>query len=199
MSFDVNSFTWQEVTDQGRSTGMVDAFVANGNSGPLVQGNRIGTTRLNQLDPNQDPDQPINRNYSPYDALGENPLVDDNGDPIYATLNGMEIRGGQVASEVVFDDVDIVHIVRDLIEVPNQHIYGGLRLQSDARGSLVVKFQNQDLDNPDTLARRHAGIVVGGNLVTAEDQFVDVDDRIGGSLQVVGHPDFPVILTSLDR
>ncbi len=196
-SFDVNSFTWQEVTDTGRSTGLLDAFEANGNSGPLVQGNRIGTNRLNQLDPNQDPDEPVNRNYAPYDALGENPLVDQDGNPIYASLNGMEIRGGEVATELVFDDVDIVHIVRDLIEVPNQHIYGGLRLQSDARGSLVVKFQNQDLDNPDTLARRHAGIVVGGNLVTAEDQFVDISDRVGGSLQIVGHPDFPVVLTSL--
>ena len=78
--------------------------------------------------------------------------------------------------------MDIVHIVRDTIEVPNQHIYGGMRLQSDARGSLVVKFQNQDNELADTINRRQAGIVVGGTPVTAEDQFIDIDDRIGGSL-----------------
>ncbi len=30
-----------------------------------------------------------------------------------------------VATEVVWDDVDIVHVVRDTIEIPNQYIYGG--------------------------------------------------------------------------
>ncbi len=193
MSFDVNSFTAAEEVDYGRSTGVLDALSLNGNSGPLIHGNRIGTTRLNQ----QDPSDPENLNYSCADGLGENPIFDQNGDLIVCSLNGLEVRGGTVATEVVLDDVDIVHIVRDTIEVPNQHIYGGLRLQSDARGSLVVKFQNQDNEVADTLNRRQAGIVVGGTLVTAEDEFMDIDDRIGGSLQVVGHPDFPVVLTAL--
>lgn len=39
--------------------------------------------------------------------------------------------------------------------------------------------------------------MVGGSLATASDQFRDIADRIGGSLQVIGHPDFPVILTTL--
>lgn len=209
MTFDINSFTSAEEVDQGRNTGFLDALVFNGNSGPLIQGNRIGTTRLNQLDP----DDPENRNYSCGDALGQNPIFDQDGDPIFCSLNGVEVRGGKVATEVVLDDVDIVHIVRDTIEVPNQHIYGGLRLQSDARGSLVVKFQNQeveisdipddlpdaDIDDflTDTMNIRQAGIVVGGTLITAEDEFLDIDDRIGGSLQVVGHPDYPVVLTAL--
>ena len=193
MSFDINSFTAQEELDYGRNTGFIDAIALNGNSGPLIQGNRIGTTRLNQVDPND----PENRNFACSDGQGQNPVFDQNGNLIVCTLNGIEVRGGKVATEVVLDDVGIVHIVRDTIEVPNQHIYGGLRLQSDARGSLVVKFQNQDTNIADSLNRRQAGIVVGGTLVTAENEFIDIDDRIGGSLQVVGHPDFPVVLTSL--
>ncbi len=105
------------------------------------------------------------------------------------SINGMEVRPGQVATEVVFDDVDIVHVVRGSIEIPNQHVYGGLRLESTARGSLVVKFE--------TAEGSAAGIVAGGTLATAVDQFVDIRDRIGGSLRIVGHPDFPVVLTTL--
>ncbi len=165
MSFDINSFTWQEEVDSGRNTGMADRFEFNGNSGPLIRSNRIWTSQFNDSD--------------------------------VSTLNGLEVRGGQVATEVVLDDVDIVHIVRDMIEIPNQHIYGGLRLQSDARGSLVLKFQNQDVENADAFLRQQAGIVAGGTLITAEDEFLDIDDRIGGSLQIVGHPDFPVVLTAL--
>ncbi len=117
------------------------------------------------------------------------------------SLNGMEIRGGQVATEVVWDDVDMVHIVRDMIEVPNHHVFGGLRLESDARGSLVVKFANTEAvpatQTTPAIPARVAGIVAGGSLETAADQFVDIADRIGGSLQIVGHPDFDVILTAL--
>ncbi len=104
-------------------------------------------------------------------------------------INGMQVRGGQVAVAGVWDDVDVVHVVTDSIEVPNQHIYGGLLLKSDARGSLVVKFES---DPGET-----AGIVVGGNLQSASEEFVDIADRIGGALQVIGHPDFPVVLTTL--
>lgn len=155
-TFDVNSFSFNEVTDAGRSTGRIDMVRSTGNSGPLIQGNRLA----------QDEDLP-----DTVDRFG---------------LNGIEVRGGAVSTEVVLDDVDIVHIVRDTIEIPNQHIYGGMRLESDARGSLVVKFEGAT-----------AGIVAGGNLQTSEDQFQDIADRIGGSLQVVGHPDFPVVLTAL--
>lgn len=117
-------------------------------------------------------------------------------------INGMEIRGGQVATEVVWDDVDIVHVVRDSIEIPNQHVYGGLRLASDARGSLVVKFGNTApvpaTATTPAIPARTAGIVAGGTLDTAANEFVDIADRMGGTLQVVGHADFPVVLTSLE-
>lgn len=161
LTFDVNSMTWEEKSDPGRSTGFIDAVISTGNSGPLVSGNRLENN----------------------------------------SLNGMEIRGGQVATEVVWDDVDMVHIVRGMIEVPNHHVYGGLRLESDARGSLVVKFANSSPTagsaTTPAVPATTAGLVVGGNLTTAADQFVDTRNRIGGSLQVIGHPDFPVVLTSL--
>lgn len=104
-------------------------------------------------------------------------------------INGLQVRGGQLATAGVWDDVDMVHVVTESIEIPNQHIFGGLRLQSDARGSLVVKFESQENET--------AGIVVGGSLATAADEFRDISDRIGGSLQLIGHPDFPVVLTTL--
>ena len=104
-------------------------------------------------------------------------------------LNGMVVRGGQLATFGVMDDVDIVHVVRDAIEVPNKHIFGGLRLESDARGSLVFKFESDENEN--------AGLVIGGSLLSGDDEFRDIADRIGGSLQVLGHPDFPVVLTTL--
>ncbi|MEM6978308.1 MAG: cyclic nucleotide-binding protein, partial [Planctomycetota bacterium] len=186
MSFDVNSFSWNERLDYGRSTGRIDASTVQGNSGPLISDNRIDVNGTSTGAPTD------TTNQAPRDAAGN---------LIPFALNGLEIRGGQVATEVVWDDTDIVHIVRDMIEVPNQHIYGGLRLESDARGSLVVKFQSPDADNGelenDLLRQRQAGIVVGGNLISAANQFIDIDDRIGGSLQIVGQPDFPVVLTAL--
>ncbi|WP_153557697.1 GEVED domain-containing protein [Roseimaritima sediminicola] len=114
--------------------------------------------------------------------LVRNNRLDDND------VNGMHVRGGELATRGVWDDYDIVHVVRDTIEVPNQFVYGGLQLESDARGSLVVKFQD------DT---EPAGLVIGGSLLTAEDQLRGIRDRIGGSLQLIGHPDFPVVLTTL--
>ncbi|QDV65530.1 Dockerin type I repeat protein [Crateriforma conspicua] len=103
-------------------------------------------------------------------------------------INGLQVRGGELTTAGVWDDTDIVHVVTDTIEIPNQHIFGGLRLQSDANSSLVVKFA--DGDEP-------AAIVVGGTIETGSDELVDIADRIGGSLQIVGSPDFPVVLTSL--
>lgn len=120
------------------------------------------------------------------------PLVEDNS-LTRNGINGMLIRGGELVTEGVWDDVDIVHVVEDTIEIPNKHIFGGLRLISDARGSLVVKFETQEGQentNP-------AGIVVGGSLLSAEGQFRDIADRIGGSLQLIGHPDFPVVMTAI--
>ncbi len=108
--------------------------------------------------------------------------------------NGMLVRGGVLTTEGVWDDADIVHVVRETIEIPNQHVYGGLRLESSPRQSLVVKFLDTSDANGIVSA---AGIVVGGTLTSASAQLQDIDDRIGGSLQIVGQPSKPVVLTSL--
>ncbi len=103
-------------------------------------------------------------------------------------MNGLQVRGGELTTAGIWDDTDVVHVITDTIEIPNQHIYGGLRLQSSANASLVVKFL--DGDDP-------AAIVAGGTIATSTDEIVDIPDRIGGAVQIVGAPDFPVVMTSL--
>ncbi len=95
------------------------------------------------------------------------------------SINGMVVRGGIVTTEGVWDDTDIVHVVLDEIVVSDFNHYGGLRLTSTPGQSLVVKSSGQN-----------AGI-------TARGVALDNANRIGGSLQVVGLPNYPVIMTSL--
>lgn len=94
-------------------------------------------------------------------------------------INGLVVRGGDLTTEGVWDDTDIVHVVLDEIRVPNFSTYGGLRLQSSSQQSLVVKL---------------SGNTAG---VTATGAQLDNADRIGGSVRLVGQPGFPVIMTSL--
>ena len=113
-------------------------------------------------------------------AFGDNqgPLVRDNlvgGN----SINGMEVRGGTLTTESVWDDTDIVHVLRDGIFIPNFHTFGGLRLESSTSESLVVKLLGED-----------AGFTTTGSRL-------EIADHIGGRLQVVGQPDHPVVLTSL--
>jgi len=112
-------------------------------------------------------------------ADNQGPLIRDNqigGNEI----NGMIVRGGVLTTQGVWDDTDVVHVVFDEIIVPDFHTYGGLRLESGAAESLVVKFLGQN-----------AGL-------TASGRPLDIKDRIGGSLQIVGRAGFPVVLTSLN-
>jgi len=94
-------------------------------------------------------------------------------------INGLRVRGEELTTESVWDDVDIVHVLFDEITIPNFHTFGGLRLKSAPDASLVVKLEGDD-----------AGVTANGN-------GLDIDDRIGGTLQVIGQPLFPVVLTSL--
>lgn len=105
-------------------------------------------------------------------ALVRNNRLSGNG------INAMQVRGETLTTEVVFDDVDIVHAVFNEIFIPDHHHFGGLRLESSSTQSLVVKFQGPN-----------AGI-------TANGYPLDIDDRIGGSVQIIGQPGQPVILTS---
>jgi hypothetical protein len=94
-------------------------------------------------------------------------------------IAGVMIRAEEIVVESVWDDTDIVHVVTDEIIVNNFHTATGLRLESDSDASLVVKLDGNN-----------AGF-------TASGEGADIDDRIGGTVQVVGQPGFPVILTSL--
>ncbi len=95
-------------------------------------------------------------------------------------FNAMTVRGGQLSTESIWDDTDIVHILRAEIIVDQHHTFSGLRLQSNPGESLVIKLQG---DN--------AGF-------SADGVRLDIDDRIGGTVQVVGRPGFPVVMTSVN-
>ena len=94
-------------------------------------------------------------------------------------VSGVVVRGEQVMVNSVWDDTDIVHVLTSEITVDNFHTATGLRLQSQYNASLVVK-----LDGP------NAGF-------TATGTPGEIDDRIGGTVQIVGQPGYPVVLTSL--
>ncbi len=102
-------------------------------------------------------------------------------------LNGLEIRGDTLTTASVWDDTDIVHVLFDGVFIDNVQHEGGLRLQSAANESLVVKFSGY---GSNFNANMGAGITAAGQLTTGPN-------RIGGALHVLGQPGFPVIMTSL--
>ncbi len=119
-------------------------------------------------------------------AIDREPLYDDNVGPLVrgnrlsgVGLGGMQVRGEEITVQSVWDDADIVHVLQSEIIVQNFHTATGIRLQSQPNASLIVK-----LDGPD------AGF-------TAAGYGLDINDRIGGTVQVVGQPGYPVVLTSL--
>ena len=94
-------------------------------------------------------------------------------------INGMVVRGGTLTTESVWDDTDMVHVLLDGVYVPNIHTFGGLRLKSSQTESLVIKFDGDS-----------AGFSTTGSAI-------GIPDHIGGSMQVLGQPGRPVVLTSL--
>ena len=100
-------------------------------------------------------------------------LLDNNA------IEGLMVRPAVLTTETVWDDTDIAHVLLGEIILLNHHTLSGLQLQSGDRESLVVK-----LGDPT------AGF-------TANGQPLDIDDRIGGSIYVLGKPGYPVIFTSL--
>lgn len=107
--------------------------------------------------------------------------LEDNG------LNAMEIRGGYLTTGSTWDDTDIVHAVFQPIFTGNIQHSGGLRLLSSPTESLVVKFDGYGSNFHKNLG---AGLTARGELTSA-------NDRVGGTMQIIGQPNFPVILTSL--
>ena len=110
----------------------------------------------------------------------QGPLIDGNR-LSRNSINGMVVRGQTLTTQSVWDDTGIVHVVQNDIVSDNFHTYGGLRLKSGPAQSLVVKFGG---------SASLAGI-------TATGTPLDYSNRIGGSVQIVGQPNFPVVLTSL--
>lgn len=92
---------------------------------------------------------------------------------------GVVIRGEEIVVNSIWDDTDIVHVLQDEIIVNNLHTATSLKLLSQPDASLVVKL---------------AGPAAG---FTASGELLDIDDRVGGTVQVIGQPGFPVVLTSL--
>lgn len=125
-------------------------------------------------------------NRNPNYLVNRGPLVRGNRF-VNNGLNGLQIRGDTLTTASVWDDTDIVHVVYDEIYTENVHHEAGLRLQSSATESLVVKFDGYGSNFNRNLG---AGLTANGQLTSATD-------RVGGSLHLVGQPGFPVILTSL--
>jgi len=96
-----------------------------------------------------------------------------------AAIAGVEVRGEEITVESVWDDTDIVHVLQNEIIVNNFQTATGIRLQSRPDASLVVKMFGPS-----------AGFTAAGFPL-------DITDRIGGTVQVVGQPGYPVIVTSL--
>jgi len=107
-------------------------------------------------------------------------------------INGMRVRAGTLTTEGVWDDTDIVHVVQEeTIHVSDFHTYGGLRLESDPYESLVVKLGSRK----DLLLNSSIDIVDAG--ITVNGRPLDITDRVGGMLHIIGQPGSPVVLTSL--
>jgi hypothetical protein len=106
------------------------------------------------------------------------PLVRDNR-LLNNGVNGMVVRGNILTTASVWDDTSIAHVLFNEVIIPDYHSSGGLRLESSPGQSLVVKLWGPT-----------AGF-------TAAGRPIDIDDRIGGILLVLGQPGAPVVLTSL--
>jgi hypothetical protein len=171
----------------GRGTNEPGAIFVRG-AQPVLLGNRISRNEgaainidVNSLTPDyvNDPgrmtgDLGVSDDYlENQGALVRNNRISSNG------INGMVVRGQTLTTQSVWDDTDIVHVVQDTITSDNIHVYGGLRLKSAANESLVVKFGG-------------SGSVAGLN---ATGTPLDYSSRIGGSIQIIGQPNFPVVMT----
>ncbi|HQU42262.1 MAG TPA: hypothetical protein PK867_05595, partial [Pirellulales bacterium] len=94
-------------------------------------------------------------------------------------INGMVVRGGTLDTASVWDDTDIAYVVDGQIQSGNVDTVGGLTLKSDVSSSLVVKFNGSK-----------SGL-------TATGTPLDITNRIGGSVHIIGTPQHNVVLTGL--
>ncbi len=101
-------------------------------------------------------------------------------------MNGLEVRGDELMTASVWDDTDIVHVLFNSITVSNFVHEGGLRLQSSPTESLVVKLIGYGTNFN----------YLGGTGITATGTRTNANDRVGGTVEIIGQPGFPVIMTS---
>jgi hypothetical protein len=109
-----------------------------------------------------------------YGPLVEDLFLSNNG------TNAMVVRGGLLTTQSVWDDTGIVHVLRNEVGVGYHHTYSGLRLQSNVEESLVIKLEGPT-----------AGF-------TAYGIPLEIDDRVGGTIDVIGTPQHPVVFTSIN-
>lgn len=141
------------------------------NAQPIADYGRATFAKSNRQDPIDI--QEVGRgNHGPLVRLNQ---LDNN------EFNSLQIRGATLTTEGVWDDVDIVHVLRnETVYVPDFHTFGGLRLESSAAESLVVKLEG------------------GNGGITAVGRPLDIEDRIGGAVHILGQPGHPVVLTSIN-
>lgn len=197
ISINADAFTDELVTDPGRATGLIDRAAQHlDNRGPLIRGNQLADNG-NQRDGNGNL-EPNNNGNLLRDNRGTNGLeirtaaiwnAGTPADPRDDTLRNVGLTLSQAG---VFDDTDIVHILYDEIRVSNLHVTGGLRLQSSPNESLVIKMSGPGAVND--VYNRNPTIGAG---FTATGVPSAMEDRIGGTLYVLGQPGFPVVLTSI--
>ncbi|MCU0963288.1 MAG: peptidase, partial [Pirellulaceae bacterium] len=188
ININVDTFTHDLLSDPGRTSGSIDQTgLYRDNRGPLVRGNRIA-------------------NNGPVGSGGQ---VGTNGMEIRTA--GVRVAPGQPAhgemvrrgitlsTQSVWDDTDIVHILYDELRIPNFNTFGGLRLQSSPDESLVVKLWSPPVSGGvgNAINDQYNAYPTMGAGFTATGRPMEIEDRIGGVLHVVGQPGFPVILTSL--
>ncbi|MFN5951480.1 MAG: PPC domain-containing protein, partial [Pirellulaceae bacterium] len=102
-------------------------------------------------------------------------------------LNGLEIRGERLNTAGAWDDTDLVHVLFDSVIVDNLHHVGGLKLFSSPTESRVVNLAVSGSNFYNN----------AGTGLTARGTRTNISDRVGGTLEIIGQPGFPVVLTSL--
>ncbi|MBX3420875.1 MAG: tandem-95 repeat protein [Pirellulaceae bacterium] len=152
-----------------------NTFRNNSTAGTAVISiNSNALNAVNVVDPGR---QTGNSLRSPLATSNQGPLVRGNALSNNG-VNGMRVRGQILTTESIWDDTDIVHVVQGEVKVPDFHTYGGLTLRSRVDEGLIVKMES-------------------GAGFTAMGRPLDITDRIGGAIRILGTPGFPVIITSL--
>ena len=167
ITIDVNSMDSELRGDTGRQTGSTDRNLT-------LDANRGPLFRGNRLFNNS-----INGLEIRADAA--------TNDRTEGVLSVRDLPRNLLNTESVWDDTDIVHVLFDSVVVSNLQQVGGLRLQSAVNESLVIKMEGQG-SNFDH--ERGTGF-------TATGRYGSIVDRVGGTVQVLGMPGFPVVFTSL--